>query len=95
MTYPRRGKQLQHGVEHSQTCPQHRHDDDIARHTASFRLFERRLNNGALRWQIAQRLGHEEDADPVCDLPEVLGLCIDVAKLAERVVNQRMRNEVH
>ena len=90
-----RRQQLQHGVEHSQSRAQHRHHDDIARHPPPFGLFERRLNDGAFRRQIAQRLGDQQHADAVGDLAELFGLGVDVAKLAERVVNQRMGDEVH
>ena len=73
---------------------QHRHHDDVARHAPPFGLLQRRLNDGALGRQIAQRLGDQQHADAIGDLAEVFRLGVDVAKLAERVVNQRMWNEM-
>ena len=90
----RRRQQLQHRVEHAQSRAQHRHHDDIARHAAPFGFFERRLHDRALGRQIAQRFGHQQHADAIGDLAELFGFGFDVAKLAERVVNERVRHEV-
>ena len=94
MAHARRRQQLQHGIEHSQSRSQHRHHDDIARHTPAFCFLERRLNDGAFGRQIAQRFGDQKHADAIGNLAELFRLGVDVAKLAERVVNQRMWNEM-
>ena len=94
MPHARRRQQLQHSGEHAQSRPQHRYHDNVTRYTAPFGLFERRLYDRALGRQISQRFGHEQDADAVGDLAKDFRFGLDVAKLTERVVNQRMHDEV-
>ena len=95
MPHAGRRQKLQHGVEHSQPRAQYRHHDNVSRYTSPFGFFERRLNHGALRRQIPQRLGDQEHADAIGDLAELFRLGVDVAKLTERVVNQRVWNKMH
>ena len=68
---------------------------NVACHAAAFRLFERRLRGGALGWQISQRFRHQQHADAIGGAAKFLGRGVHVAKLNERVVNQRMRHDVH
>ena len=94
MSHARRWQQLQHRVEHAQSRPQHGHHDHVTRDAAPFGFFERRLHDRTLGRQIAQRFGHQQDADTVGDLAEHFRFGFDVAKLAEGVVNQRVGDEM-
>ncbi len=94
MADARGGQQLEHRVQHPQARAKDRHHHDIARHPASLGLFERRVDDSPFGGEIAQCFGHEQDTDSVGDLPEHLGLGVDIAKLAERVVNEGVAHDV-
>ena len=86
--------QLQHGVEHAESRPQHRHDDDVRADAASGRGTDRRLDGDVRRRQIARRLGGQQHADARRGAAEMLGRRALVAQRDERVVHQRMVDEV-
>ena len=68
--------------QHAQSRPQHGYHDNVTSYASAFGFLERRLYDGALRRQIAQRFGHEQDADTVGDLAEDFCFGVDIAKLA-------------
>ena len=94
VTDPRARHQLQHRVEHPQARTQHRHDDDVRSGAPARRRAERRLDGDGLRRQILQRLRDQQHADPRRGATEMLGCGGLVAQRGERIMGQRVVDEV-
>ncbi len=88
------GDELEHGVQHPESGPQHGNDDDVAADPSPGSRTERRVQSRAFRRDVAQCLRNEQHADPIGGLAEVFGCRPLVAKRGERVVRQRMIDEV-
>ena len=86
--------QLEDRVQHPQTRAQDRHDDDVARDAPSLCRPERRLDRGRDARNVPRGLGREQQADPDGHPPKELGRRGGVPQRRERVVNERMRDEV-
>src|SRR5262249_5674290 len=56
---------------------------------------ERRLDRGLSERQVAGGLGHEEQAHPVGELPEVVGRRATVPQRGQDVLHERMPDDVH
>ena len=89
-----RRHQLQDRVEHPEPGAQHRHDDDVGRDAAPFGRPERRLDGHGRRGQVAGRLGRQQQADPDRHPAEDLRRRPRVAQGDERVVHERMFDDV-
>ena len=83
------------GVQHPQSRPQNRNDIDVSCDAATFGFFDGGFHDRALGRQITESFCHRQHTDALGDAAELFGLCSDVAQLHERVVNERMRDDVH
>ena len=87
--------ELEHRVEHAEPGAQHRHDDDVGADPSA-----RRPDRAASRRvtvagrHLAQRFGGEQHADPRRRATEMLRRRALVAQIDERVVHERMIDEV-
>ena len=88
------GHELEHGVEHAEAGAQHRHDDDVGADPAAGRRAERRLDGDLGARHVAQRFGGEQHADARGRAAEVFGRRALVAQVDERVLHERMIDEV-
>jgi hypothetical protein len=95
VSHARRRKQFEHCVQHAETCAKHRHDDDIARDGRALGGPKRRFNRVTPRRNILQRLGGQQNRNPVCRAAELRRLRPHVAQFHERVLNEGMIDEVN
>ena len=88
------GHELQHGVQHAEPCTQDRHDHDIGADLLPRCGTERRLHADVAVGNFAHRFGGEQHADARGGATEMLGRRSLVAQLHQRVVHERMLDEV-
>jgi hypothetical protein len=94
MTDSRGRQQLQNGIQHSKPRSQHGHNHHVFTHHTSLSRSKRRQHRARHRRDIAKRFGRKEDTDSIGRAPELGRRRSYVSKLVERVLHQRMLNDV-
>ena len=89
-----RRNQLEDRVEHAEAGAENRHDNDVMRDTAAARRAERTLDRDVTGRHFAGGFGGEQQADPHGHATEQLGRRRRVAQGRERIVNERVRDEM-
>ena len=87
-------EQLQHGIEHPEARSQHRHHDDIGANHQAVRGTQWRDDRGRGCRHVSQRFRGQQNADAVGCPPERGWISADVAQFHERVMHQRMIDDV-
>ena len=88
------GHELQNRVEHPEPRPQHRHDDHVRADLLSGRRTERRVDADVAVRDLAHRFGGEQHADPRGRSTKMFRHRSLVAQLDERIVHERMLDDV-
>ena len=89
-----RGTSSRIDVDHAEAGAQHRHDHDVGPDDPGVGRSERRGHRVGVGREVAQRFGRDDQADPVCSGAERGRRRAGVAEFGQRVVRQRVIDEV-
>ena len=94
MSDPRRRHQLEDSVEHAEARAQDRNHNNIGRDPPAVGQAHRRVDRHVRRGEVPERFGGQQDADPSGRAPERFRRRSLVAQRHERILNQRVIDDV-
>ncbi len=94
VAHARRGDEFEDGLEHAESGAQHRHDHDVRCQHTSVSRSKRRLHGRGRDGHPAEGLGGKENADTMRGPAKRRRARRGISKLGERVVRERMIDDV-